>query len=133
MYRIRRSIIATAIATTTFTPIALAAASGPAGAICNPGAAAIVTSIGAEQARYASTCDGDAFYAGQAYDAVTDGQCVTVRYRNHGGSGSGWVQGQACTTGAFTNYNAQGGPFDVRLCQGASTTICTGWLVHYGF
>jgi hypothetical protein len=43
------------------------------------------------------------------------------------------LQGQACTTGSFSNYNAQGGPFDVRVCRGTSTTDCTGWVVHSGF
>jgi hypothetical protein len=136
MHRIQRPLVALALAAGTITPLGLAASSAPAGAICQGTTpVAIVASIGAEQARYSSTCDGDAFYAGQAYDAVSDGYCVAVRYRPHGTSGVGSVQGQACTTGAFTSYNAQGGPFDVRLCRGSSTAPgdCTGWFVHSGF
>ena len=129
----KRSLPAAILAVATLVPIDLVTSAAPAGAICHPGAAVVFASYGAEQARYASTCDGDAFYAGQAYDPVTDGACATVRYRPLGTSGAGWIQGQACTTGAFTSYNAQGGPFDVRVCKGTSTVTCTGWVPSFGF
>lgn len=129
----KRILLTALLALGTIVPVSLAAGEAPASAACGPTPYAIVASIGAEQARYSSTCDGDGFYAGQAYDAVSDGSCVAVRYRPHGTSGAGTVQGQACTTGGFTSYNAQGGPFDVRLCQGTSTTSCTAWFVHWGF
>ena len=129
----KRILITAALLLGTIVPAGVMAAATPAGAICQPSSVAIITAIGAEQARYPSTCDGDAFYAGQAYDGVTDGYCVAIRYRNHGTTGAGWIQGQACTTGQLTNYNAQGGPFDVRVCRGSSTIDCTAWFVHFGF
>jgi hypothetical protein len=117
----------------TVVPITLATSASPAGAACSPGAAVIATSFGAEQVQYSSTCDGDGFYAGQAYDSATaDGYCTAVRFKNHGTTSSGWIQGQACTTGGFTNYNAQGGPFDLRVCRGTSTTYCSGWVYNSG-
>ena len=133
----KRILLSAVLALGAIIPTSLITSATPASATCNGVGSnhVIVTSIGAEQVRYASTCDGDGFYAGQAYDAVTDGFCVAVRYRQHGTSGAGTIQGQACTTGAFSNYNAQGGPFDVRLCKGASTATsdCTAWVVSTGF
>jgi hypothetical protein len=129
----QRPLCSTALALATLVPAALLTTASPAGAICHPGPFAFGTTAAAEQPRYPSTCDGDAFYAGQAYDPVTDGSCATVRYRPNNTTGAGWIQGQACTTGAFTSYNAQGGPFEVRLCKGTSTTQCSAWFEHFGF
>jgi hypothetical protein len=130
----KRILITAALLLGTIVPGGLMATATPAGAICNPGSFAFGTGSAAEQARYPSTCDGDGFYAGQVADPVTDGLCAVARYRTHGTSGAGWIQGQACTTGAWTNYNAAAGaPFDARVCAGTSTMFCSPWFVHFGF
>jgi len=62
--------------------------------------------FGIERARYASTCDGDGWYAGFVADTLTDGSCVWVVYRD-----AGWdsQQGRSCNSGgasySFTDRN----------------------------
>jgi hypothetical protein len=75
---------------------------GRAGATCNGGSPVSSNfGFGIERARYASTCDGDGWYAGFVADTLTDGSCVWVVYRD-----AGWdsQQGRSCSSGG-ANYS----------------------------
>lgn len=60
------------------------------------------TAVAREATQYASTCDGDNFYAGRLQDPVTDGSCSYAVYIDAGVTST---QGVSCTTGGWANYS----------------------------
>ncbi|ACY99860.1 MULTISPECIES: hypothetical protein [Thermomonospora] len=88
---------------------AVALTAAPAQALCGGKGVADTGSLYAngyliarETVQYASTCDGDNYYAGKVLDARTDGSCAYARYYD---AGVWSTQGVSCTTGAYANYS----------------------------
>ena len=100
-----------AVASLAFTAwtVTFVTSSPSAGAYCITGGgnlqSVLYSPYGVQLAReavaYSSTCDGDYYYAGQAYDPITDGSCAYVDYYYNGYSPIGW----ACTTGAWSGFS----------------------------
>lgn len=108
----------------------LAAPALPASAYCDGGAPVsgnVADNSGPfawEGPNYASTCDGDGYYAGALKDIKTDGYCVRVYFYDAGFKS---YEGQSCdSSGAAFSYEDRTGNTSGEWCVGAgSSNWCT--------
>jgi hypothetical protein len=117
---LRRALMAGLLFVSSFGILVAAAPQASAG--CAGGSGYTITHrtsagiTGRESYRYASTCDGDGYYAGRLYEGVRNGVCTVVQLYYSGS----WHQHHAnCVDTSWSNYSAWGGT-SMRLC----TTVC---------